>query len=233
VAQAWYDSNRFTINKINFAILQVVADAESDIEVDYQSLNGFIRENIATFEQAEYPPCVEALRSGFLEGYRSLASSFQNYARGDINRAVSDMNNVRARFEPVNEKLNALGVRTTITDCGAEIWYAGLVEDINTYLALIDGITATTPPSNEIRAAIFDVQELRRTSEVAYPECATAANNHLLLSMDAAVTMFQAIMSEDAVTAQNQLNIVVNERTAFLRELQTLGVPLIREPAQS
>ena len=170
----------------------------------------------------------------FLDGYRSLASSFQNYARGDISRAVSDMNNVRARFEPVNDTLtNQLGVQTTITDCGAEIWYAGLAEDINTYLALIDGVTATTAPSLEIRSAVFDLQELRRTSEVAYPECATAANDHLLLGMEAAVTMFQAIMSEDAVTAQNQLNIVVNERTAFLRELQTLGVPLIRDTEQS
>ena len=160
-----------------------------------------VRENTTTFEQADYPPCIEDVRNGFLEGYRSLANSFQNYARGDTGRAISDMNNVQARFEPVNNLLvNELGVRTTITDCGAEIWYAGLAEDINTYLALIDGITATTPPSNEIRSAIFDIQELRRTSQVAYPECATEANNHLLLGMESAVTLFQAIMSEDAVT---------------------------------
>ena len=30
-----------------------------DIEVDYQRLNGIVRENISTFEQADYPPCIE------------------------------------------------------------------------------------------------------------------------------------------------------------------------------
>jgi hypothetical protein len=168
-----------------------------------------------------------------LNAFAGLLRAYQTVVNGNEGAAVRELNAANEYAVAANDLLEQLQVQTTITDCGAEIWYAGLADDINAYLALIDGVTATTPPSNEIRSAVFDVQELRRTSEAIYPDCATQANNHLLLGMEAAVTMFQAIMSEDAVTAQAHLTTVVNERTAFMREMQTLGVPLIRDTAQS
>lgn len=233
-AQSWFDANRWSIYKIDFAVYQLSADQPPNVKVDYQRLADLVQKNTAVFEQADHPPCIDAVRNTYLEGYRTLASSLESYSRGDTNRGRDELNNVKSRLDPANAVLtDQLGVDITLTDCEAEIWYAGLADDINTYFAIIEGVTATTGPSNEIRSTVFDLQELRRTSEVAYPECATEANNHLLAGMDAAVKLFQAIMSEDAASVQTELTTVANERTAFLHQLQQFGIPLIQEPAET
>lgn len=221
-AQTWYDANRLTIDRIYYTMMQ----AEGRANVDYESLSAMVRENRQAFEEAEAPACVEEARRVLLVGFQAVDNSYQNRILGFPNDAVAEMNIANQQFQQANDLLaSQFEVRTSLTECGAEVWYAGIEEDVTEYFSTIDGIAIDTAPSNEIRTAIFSLQELRNRINVTHPPCAAAAHNHLQNSVGAAVRLFQAIMANDTpANKQTHLAAMVNEATGFLNEMRDLGV---------
>lgn len=225
VAQGWYDANRLEINKINFTLMQ----ADRNASVDYQRMADLVREAGAVYEQAEYPPCIEAVRNDLLNGFIALLNGWQNFARNDANAANQQLNRANQLISSANDVLlNQLNVDMGDSECQAEVWYAGLSGDMADFLSLIDLVTSETRPSNEIRSAIFDLQAIEARADVAHPDCVTEASNHYRLSVQAAVRVFQGVMAEDQATIQSNLSTMVNERTQFLNEMQRLGIRVER-----
>jgi uncharacterized protein YgiM (DUF1202 family) len=223
VAQAWYDANRAIVNEINFVLLQAKANPEN---VDYDALSDQVLELRAAFEAADAPACVSEVRGVLLFGYQAVHNGLQNVVRGFPNEAVSELTLASQQFQRANELLDELGIVTTYSNCGeAEVWYTGIEDDVRQFLSTIENISVDTRPSAEIRQAIFDLQELRNRLNVAFPDCATAANNHLQASVVAAVRLFQSIMAEEAVsTKQQHLAVMVTEATEFLNAMRELGI---------
>ena len=159
--------------------------------------------------------------------FQALDNSYQNRLRNFPNEAVSELNVATRQFEAANTTLvEEIGIVTFRADCAeAEVWYAGITDDVTEYLTTIDGIGVDTAPSPEIRQAIFDLNELRTRIDVAFPTCATEANNRLENSVVAAVSLFQAIMAEESASAkQQQLAVMVSEATEFINEMRRLGI---------
>jgi uncharacterized protein YgiM (DUF1202 family) len=227
-AQAWYDANRPAINRILFTQLQAEDAVNSGRAIDYAQFQQIVRENRSTFEDTEYPDCLETARATFLAGFQALDNSFQNRILSFPNEAVSELNLAVQRNEDADNILvNDIGILTFRGDCAAaEVWYAGIEPDVTLYLTTIDGIAVDTAPSAEIRQDIFDLNELRdRLSVVSSPTCAAAANTRLQASVTASIRLFQNIMAEESTsTIQQDLAVMVSEATEFINEMRDLGV---------
>ena len=122
---------------------------------------------------------------------------------------------------------NDLGVQVSLNDCGAEVWYSGVSDQISAFLTATDGITVDTGASEEIRNAIFDLQDIRRNITVTAPECVSTATSHLFASVDAGIGLLQAIMSSDSEDKRRQITIMTRERDAFFQEMNALNVPVV------
>lgn len=226
-AQAWYDANRDAINRILFTQLQAEDAARSGKALDYAAYRDIVRENRSSFEETEYPDCLEPVRATYLSGFQALDNSYQNRIFNFPNEAASELSLGTQRVEAANEMLvSEIGIRTFRTSCGpAEVWYSGITDDVTQYLSIIEGIDINTRPSPEIRQAIFDLNALRNRVDVAFPLCAADANNRLENSVTAAVRLFQSIMAEESVsTRQQHLRTMVTEADQFINAMRTLGI---------
>jgi uncharacterized protein YraI len=222
-AQAWYDAHRQVIHEMRFIIFQ----AENASSPDANAFLNRVREQRREFEAADYPPCLDEIRATLLVGFQALSNSFQNRLNNFANEAASELNIANNQFAAADRRLvNDIGVETTRTSCPqAEFWYAGIAADVTEYLTTIENIDLDTPPSPEIRQAIFNLQALRTRVDVAFPLCAAAANDYLETSVTAAVRLFQAIMAEEsAASRQGHLAAMVSEATEFLNEMRRLGI---------
>jgi uncharacterized protein YgiM (DUF1202 family) len=227
VVQSWYDTNRDALNRILFTQLQADSAVNTGQSLNYAELQQAVRTNRRSFEEVEYPDCLETARSTFIAGFQALDNSFQNRILNFPNEAVSELNLAGQRFDAANEMLvNEIGIRTFRGECpAAEVWYSGIADDVSLYLTMIDGIDINTSPSSEIRQAIFDLSELRDRIDVAFPTCATEANNRLESSVTAAIRLFQNIMAEDAVsTKQQNLAGMVTNATEFINVMRDFGI---------
>lgn len=227
VAQTWYDANRAAINHILFTQIQAQDAVSSGRSLDYAQLQQTVRENRASFEATAYPDCLETARATFLAGFQALDNSFQNRILNFPNEAASELNLAVQQHEAADALLvNDIGIRTFTADCAlAEVWYAGIEEDVTRYLTIIEGIDIDTRPSPEIRQNIFDLNDLRSRIDVAFPTCATAANNRLKNSVVAAISLFQSIMAEENVaTKQQHLAVMITEADQFINEMRSLGI---------
>ncbi len=225
--QLWYDTHKALLNEVRFTILQAEDAVTSGRELDYEQYSQIVRDNRSAFEAVEYPPCLEDVRATLLVGFQAADNSYQNRLRNFPNEAISELNIARDQFAAADTRLvNDIGIDTSRIDCpAAEIWFAGIEADMTTYLATIENIGLETPPSQEIRQAIFDLQELRDRLDVAVPDCALAASNRLKASVTAAVRLFQSIMAEETVAnKQTNLAAMVSEATEFLNEMRRLGI---------
>ncbi|MBZ0300874.1 MAG: hypothetical protein K8J31_14080, partial [Anaerolineae bacterium] len=221
VAQTWYNTNRPSINKISFTLMQ----AAYGQNLDYNALSDMVQVNRAAFEEVQTPECLAEVHSVFLIAFQAVYNSYQNHVRGFPNEANSEMNIAMQQYERVGVLLDDLGIVTAQNDCGVEVWYAGIEDDVTAYLSAIENISLDTRPSPDIRAAIFDLQDIRNRIDAVYPDCAAAANDHLEASVTAAVRLFQGIMAEDTpANKQTQLAVMVAEATNFLNEMRKLGI---------
>lgn len=227
VVQFWYDTNKPLLNEVRFTILQAEDAVTSGRELDYEHYSQIVRDNRSAFEAVEYPECLEDVRATLLVGFQAADNSYQNRIRGFPNEAVSELNIAQDQFTAAEVRLvNDIGIQTSRIDCpAAEIWFAGIEADMTQYLATIENIGLETPPSPEIRQAIFDLQELRDRLDVAVPDCALNASDRLKASVAGAVRLFQSIMAEETV-ANKQANLaaMVSEATEFLNEMRRLGI---------
>ena len=229
VARTWFNANRQAFLKVEFTLYQHNEAAN----VNYQTLADRVRESGSAIEQAEYPPCLEDIRQNYLAAWLALLNGYQRHVNGDPNSGNSEIARASSQLETANDQIaSQFSVQLAQAECAeAEIWYAGTADEIARFLNIIDLITAETRPSNEIRSAIFDLQRIRSNVDVAHPECIAPAHNSLLPSVDAAVRLFQSIMSEDTGGIQSNLSQMVSQRTTFLNEMQRLGIRVVREPS--
>ena len=67
--------------------------------------------------------------------------------------------------------------------------------------------------------------ELRDRIDVAFPTCATEANNRLESSVMASIRLFQNIMAEEsASTKQQNLAAMITNATEFINAMRELGI---------
>ena len=227
VVQTWYDANRDSLNRILFTQLQAEDAVGSSRAIDYAQYRDIVRENRASFEETDYPDCLETARATFLAGFQALDNSYQNRVLNFPNEAVSELNLAEQRMEEADNILvNDIGIQTFRGDCpAAEVWYSGIADDVSLYLTMIDGIDINTRPSPEIRQAIFDLNDLRGRIDVAFPTCATDANNRLENSVVAAIGLFQAIMAEESASAKQQdLAAMITNADTFINAMRELGI---------
>jgi uncharacterized protein YraI len=220
-AQAWYDLNRSQANIISYTLIMALYGQNND----YNALSALVQEQRAAFAETDYPGCVAELRETLLAAFQALSNAYINRARGFPNEAQSEMNLAMQQYERADGLFQTLGIVPAANNCGIEAWYAYITADVTQFLTTIDGIVITTPPSPEIRRAIFDLQELRRRLDLPVPDCAVPANTRLINAIDATIQLFQAIMAEDtAANKQTRLTRMVQETTEFLNEMRRQGI---------
>jgi hypothetical protein len=227
-AQAWFDENRPYIMEINFVMYQLDTSQKRGITYNAQAGLERLRSNRDAIEAIDGLPCLAQARDLLLSAYRALDNSLTNSINGFPAEAQSELALAVEQINQANPILRGeLGIQTALNECGAEIWYAGVDELISEFFTITNGVTVDTGASEVIRAAIFELQRLRREMDVFYPECANTAATHLARSVDAGIGLFQAIMSNDSQDKSRQIAIMVNERDAFFIEMNALGVPVI------
>jgi hypothetical protein len=195
--------------------------------VDAQTALNTVRANRAAFDAVDALPCVAEARSEYIIAFQASDNSFANALNNFPNEANAERGVANQRFLAANGLLaEKFEFEPDRNGCGIELWYAGTVDQISAFITLTDGVTAATPPSETIRTGIFDLQEMRRNVDVALPDCVVTAAGHLNAAIDAAIALFQAVMSQDAAGSSSSANAMVAERSGFLNEMQRLGVPV-------
>jgi SH3-like domain-containing protein len=222
-AQSWYNQQRQPINQTRFLLFQV----DEGHTIDAQTALNTVRANRAAFEAAEALPCVSEARNEYLVAFQASDNSFANTLNNFPNEANSERATASQRFAAANDLLTEkFEFEPDRNGCGVELWYAGVADQISAFITLTDGVTSATSPSETIRTGIFDLQDMRRNVDVAVPDCVATAAGHFSAAIDAAIALFQGVMQQDAAASSSSANTMVAERSAFLNEMQRLGVPV-------
>lgn len=221
----WASSGESLYAQSKLAVLRAAANQLNNINDLYVS----VQSDLATFEQAEYPPCVASLRTNLMSGAQEVMAGLQDYANGSLEGGRGRVANAQTGlFDPVLQSLSAdLGVTVFSGDCAVDAWFAGIEETYTRYTTIVREFAPGTTPLDQVRPLIFETQRLRQTVADSFaPDCAVTVRDLLLDTMDAAIGMLQGAFAGDQGAVQSNQATLVAARDAFQSEMRRLGYPV-------
>lgn len=222
--QTWWDETAsLPYYQMVFALDQFPQDFAAE---DYQRIYDMVRAARTSFDEASYPACVETRRAQLLETFDEVILAVREIANNMPQNANNRAAAARSTFQTVLTALETdYGTDVAITNCGAEVWAAGAMPEMDRLFTALGSVDLNTSALEDVRGALFEMQRFRRfMGKLAAPECVKVANESLLGALDDFIAMYQAAISGDRTTASNRLAAATSRINTFEAEMRKLGL---------